>query len=142
MRTLILITVIFLQTSCSAQKPLKFTAYKSDYVLELPNGYELKKLKDDDGIQEYQALYPDSSVIYITDDEKSGGSNRAKEEKYGADVYIKILANEKLILEGNHSNGKYWKEDKQGKVVVGYFNVPPDKKEEYDKALATLRKKK
>jgi hypothetical protein len=28
-----------------------------------------------------------------------------------------------------------------GQIVVGYVNASPDKKEEYDKAIASLRKK-
>jgi hypothetical protein len=134
--------VLLIQVSCLAQKPVKFTSYKTDYLLDLPKGYELKKLKDDEGYREYQAVYPDGSVIYITDDEKSGGSNNAKEEKYGANVYVQILASDTLVLDGSNNDGRYWKEHKQGKIVVGYFSVPPDKKVEFDKALATLKRKK
>jgi hypothetical protein len=138
MRAVFVITIILIQISCSAQKSIKFTAYEKSYSLSLPKGYNLKRLKDDEGYREHQAIYPDSSIVYITDDKKSGGVNKSKEEKYGADVYIKILANENLVLEGVGSDGRYWKEQKQGNIVIGYFNVPPDKKWQYDEILSTL----
>lgn len=140
--TFILI-VVFIQSSCSAQKPLKFVTHKSDYFLDLPSGYELRKLKDDDGYQEYQAMYPDGSIVYITDDNKSGGSmNKAKEEKYGTNVYLQILSSDTLTLKGEHLDGKVWREDKLDKVVIGYIDVPISQKDRYDKILATLRRKK
>ncbi|MBS1543401.1 MAG: DUF4348 domain-containing protein [Bacteroidetes bacterium] len=137
MKAVLTLAIILIQISCSAQKLFRFTAHKIDYTLELPIGYELKKLKDDEGYREHQAIYPDGSVVYITDDDKSGGISKAKEEKYGVNVYTKMLANDNLLLEGTDNNGKYWKEQKLGKVVIGYYNVPPGKKEMYDRVLST-----
>jgi len=142
MRVIILITIVFIQISCAVQKPLKFTTYKTAYLLYLPKGYKLKRLKDDEGYREYQALYPDSSIIYITDDVKAGGISKAKEEEYGVDIYVKMLANENLVLRGSHNNGNYWKVEKRGKIIIGYVNVIPSKKEEYDKIIDTLKTKK
>lgn len=85
-------------------------------------------------------VYPDSSIIYITNDDKSGGAvNTIKAEKYGDGIYLKILSADTL---GYWWNEKYWREQKKGQVVIGYINVPPDKREEYDQALATIRRKK
>ncbi len=140
MRILLIAFVVVNLTSCSGIRSLRFTTYDTVYLLSLPKGFELKKLKDDEGYSEYQAAYTDGPIVYITDDNKSGGSiDVPKRSKYGDDVYIRVLANDTLILSGVDTNGYFWKEVKNRNVVIGYVNVPSNKKEEFDKALDSLR---
>ena len=128
-------------SSCIAQKTVKFSTGGLKYIMEVPLGYKLSKVTDDHRYIEHRFIYPDSSIIYITNDDKSGGAvNTIKAKEYGEGVYLKILSSDTLNISGNEAD-KYWREQKDNKIVIGYINVPPDKKEQYDKALATLRKK-
>jgi hypothetical protein len=141
MKRLFVILLIALCSSCMVQKTFKFSTGELRYSMEVPLGYKLSKTTDDHGYIENRLLYPDSSIIYITNDDKSGGAvNAIKVKEYGQGIYLKILSSDTLDISGNEA-GKYWREQKVNKVVVGYINVLPDKKEQYDKALATLRKK-
>jgi len=141
-RFIVISILVVFCSSCMAQKTVKFSTGESKYLLNVPSGYELREVTDYHGLKEYRLVYPDSSIIYITDDDKSGGAvNTIKAEKYGDGIYLKILSADTLDIDGM-KNERYWREQKKGKVVIGYINVPPDKKERYDQALATIRKKK
>ncbi|TAF63086.1 MAG: hypothetical protein EAZ55_14840 [Cytophagales bacterium] len=129
--------IIVLLSSCT-QKTLRFTTYQSKYNIKLPKGYALKKTVDYHGSKEYQAVYADSSVVYITDDLVSGGDDNSKAKEYGDGIDIKILVTDYLVLEGVHANGRYWKEQKCGNIVVGCFNVPSNKKRAYEMALSLV----
>ena len=84
-------------------------------------------------------MYPDSSVIYITDDDKSGGSlNTVKAEQYGEEIYFKILSSDSLNIDGIR-HGLCWREKRVNKVVIGYLNVPLERKRIFDQALATFK---
>jgi len=142
MRFIIAAFSIIVCTSCIAQKAVRFPAGKHNYILDVPYGYKLTTVKDDHGFKEYRMVYPDSSVIYITNDNKSGGAiNTVKAEKYGDGIYLKILSSDTLNINGIKSE-KYWREQKINNIVIGYLNVPPNKKEQYDQALSTIRQKK
>jgi hypothetical protein len=124
-----------------AQKTVKFSTGELKYFMEVPSGYKLSKATDDHGYIEHRFIYPDSSIIYITNDDKSGGAiNTIKAKEYGEGIYLKILSNDTLDINGVEDE-RYWREQKANKIVFGYINVLPDKKEQYDKVLATIRKK-
>jgi len=141
-KTVVFVVFVSVFTGCYAQKNLKFSAYNQTFVLSLPGGYKLKKYSDDEGRREYHALYPDSSIIFITDDNTSGSAlNRYKLQKYGRDIALRINVSDTLTLEGIQSDKRYWKEKKIDKVVIGYMNIPKEKIAIFDKVLSSLNKR-
>lgn len=121
MRTLPIIFLflsVMLLASCKAQRIVKFTTGQFKYLLEVPANYKLSKVADDHGFREHRFVYPDSSIIYITNDARSGGAiNTAKARKYGNDIYLKILSSDTLDINGNEGD-KYWREQKLNDVVL------------------------
>ncbi|MEJ0055868.1 MAG: hypothetical protein WDN75_09590 [Bacteroidota bacterium] len=111
------------------------------YCLSVPKGGKLLTVTGSHE-KEIEVSYPDSSFIYITN-EANGGShlNYKNVSSLGKDVYTNKLLKDTLLLQGSQSDGRFWKESKIGQIVVGYVNASPDKKEEYDKALASLIRK-
>lgn len=140
-KAVVLVVFVSVFTGCYAQKNLKFNAYKQNFVLSLPGGYKLKKYSDDEGNKEYHALYPDSSIVFITDDNTSGSAfNRYKLQKYGKDVALRINLSDTLTLEGIQPDKRYWKEKKIDKVVIGYLNIPKERITIFDQVLSSLNK--
>ncbi|WP_143255069.1 hypothetical protein [Alkalitalea saponilacus] len=122
-----------------SQKTRKFSLGDQHYFLDVSKGFICYKIIDDEHYIEYRLAYNDSSIIYITNDDKSGGAiNIFKEKKYGKDVSLKILLNETLDLNGEYM-GRYWREKKESNVVVGYINVLPQDIEKFNIILSTLR---
>lgn len=136
-----LLCVVF-TVSCGSVRTIKFKdggrGQRVKYLMDVPKGYELYIVTDGHE-RELRFVYPDSSVIYITNDDKSGGAiNTMKSKEYGEGIYLKILSSDTLDISGNDT-GKYWREQKKDKVVIGYINARPSLKEKYDKVLTTLR---
>lgn len=89
--------------------------------------------------------YPDSTVIYISDNQLSD-LNYDNIERAGLRAqrftYSKITAksfNDSLILEGKDANGLYWKEVFIGRICIGYYKVKEDRKEAFDKAIKSFK---
>jgi hypothetical protein len=139
LKIFVFVVLVSVFSGCHAQKNLKFSAYKQTFILSLPEGYKLKKYFDDEGTREYHAIYPDSSIVYITDDNKSGSVfNRYKLQKYGKNVAIKINVSDTLTLEGIQPDKRYWKEKKIDQIVIGYMNIPKEKTAIFDHVLSSL----
>lgn len=139
--TISMLCIVFAM-SCGSVRTIKFKEGRGDqqvkYLMDVPKGYELFVVTGGHE-RELRFVYPDSSVIYITNDDKSGGAvNTVKAKEYGEGIYLKILSSDTLDISGNDA-GKYWREQKENKVVIGYINVQPGLKEKYDKVLTTLR---
>lgn len=129
-------------TSCATQKTFKYSVASEKYYIQIPSGYQLSKTLDDHGYFEHRFLYPDSSVIYVTDDIGSGGAmNYAKVEKYGQGIFLDIIGNDTLDINGE-KEGRFWREKKIHGIVLGYLNANNVKKREYDKMLINVRSKK
>lgn len=141
MKSLVLVLLSVLFVSCMAQKTVKFSIDTKQYLLDIPSGYRLVKSKDYHQHIEYKFQYPDSSIIYITDDIESGGAiNTDKVKKYGNNIFIKILTSDTLDISGVEGK-KYWREIKRNNVVAGYINAPLSKEKQYQDVLKTLRLK-
>ena len=114
-----------------------------DYLLDVPKSGELKKINTGDSFIEYRVQYKDSSVIYILNDGLSG-SRLNYENRYNNNIKaVNRKSNyDTLTFGGTQKNGNYWKESFLGEIVIGYANAKPTKKEEFEKSLLTLRKKK
>jgi hypothetical protein len=155
MKHLVLLLIIL--SSCVTNKDMskiKFTHLSSttseqqkiDYTMEVPKGYTLKMYKADgeSGVSN-EYWYSDSSVIYLSDFGVSINEDNITKGKYaGKKIEFSMKQNQiygdTLVLEGKSKNG-YWKEIIIGKVIFGYLNVLDQKKELFDKALATLKRK-
>ena len=109
--------------------------------MHIPSGYNIDIRQGDDPRIAKLFVYPDSSFLYITDDDYSGWSHRGKVDTFGPGVYVMVLANDTLDISGKYQ-GLYWREIKQNEIVFGYVNVKPENKQEYDDALSTLTRRK
>jgi hypothetical protein len=92
--------------------------------------------------KEIRVTYPDSSVIYISNNSESG-SRLNFENRYnsGFKSLTKSYLDDSLNLEGVQVNGSRWREHYCGYIVVGYLNVSNENKKKYDDILSTLRRK-
>jgi hypothetical protein len=142
-RTLFLTTPFLLLYSCLTQRQLKMPAFYNGtkYVHKLAIPFEHKTVKWQNRNAELmekfsEARMSDGSVVYITNDKQSGGGvSDYKIERYGNSYSFNYyLFNDTASLAGSH-NGKYWKEIKYYNIVVGYYNVSPEMRTEYDKIL-------
>lgn len=109
----------------------------------VPKGYELKEIKagGENGL-EYQLIYKDSSIIYITQFVNS--LNDINIEKAGLadkknDLYLKnSFPNDTLTLESTTTNGLFWKEIRIGNITYGYLNVHLKQKNEFEKSITSF----
>jgi hypothetical protein len=165
MRKGLMFILIVMCSSCSAQNDLVTVKYPTKgnptFYLDVPKGYAFKWIRGGHGEDEHQYFYNDSSFIYITEF-SGGGPNYNNIANLPDSIKNLRLQNEEIAREANKLTDKnavkilpdtfeltgvdsesyFWKDVKLGKFSAGYVNVPPDKKEQYDKALATLRRKK
>jgi len=87
-----------------------------------------------------EARMIDGSVIYITNDVQSGGGIvDYKIEGYGKSyAFNHYLLNDTASLAGLH-NGKYWREIKYYRMVVGYYDVLHKNKIICDEIINTIK---
>lgn len=111
------------------------------YCLSVPKGGRSVTIKGSHE-QELQIFYPDSSYIYITNDTKSGSPLNYKNiASLSKEIYTKKLLEDTVLLTGIQNNDRLWKESKLGVIVIGYVNVHSEKKDLYDKSLASIKKR-
>ncbi len=161
MKNAIILFAISLSFSCSMkvanealkhdQKRFKFSLktidsdYKEDKVFAvlLPKAGKKKKYYPHFGeiYTEYRIYYGDSSVFYISNDIWKG-SRLNSENLYKAGIrgHTKKRLFDTVSYYGLQGNGRYWEEAMLGEVVLGYSNVPISRKEEFDKAVSSVRK--
>lgn len=125
-----------LESRGGGKKPSKICVY-----MDIPVGFKTSKFNGihfgEDGIS---FIYPDGSELFISNAFYDGTSINVKNRSYSNQPRIADL--DSLNSFGIQENKLLWREFIVGKVAVGYLNVPPEKKEQYEKALATLRRKK
>lgn len=154
---LIIKVVIFLSIlSCTTSKKVVKVKYQSDFLtdnlnssfkkktfwIKIPKDYEVINEDYNPEYKEVIYKYLDSSIIYITDNNLSGSSLNAFNKKaIGVDIVSKKL-NDSINYFGKQRDGKYWKEAFYGEIVVGYLNVSANMKQEFDKAITSLIRKK
>lgn len=142
MRYFILILSFLCLLACKSKEYLKIPLGTQTYILKIHSEYKILKFVDDHAYTEYHLVFPDSAIVYITNDNNLGGAlNVFKAEKFGDGIYIKIATNDTLDISGS-INGRFWRERKENMVVFGYINVPSESKEFYDKILSSLKRKK
>lgn len=114
-------------------------------TIEVPKGGKLIKGTYDftgDYHVEYRITYPDSSILYIGNNNETGSRlNVVNRVAIGINALYKDHPLDSLYFEGKQTNDRVWKENILGDFIVGYVNVPFDKKQEFDKALLTVKRK-
>ena len=125
-----------LESRSENKNPRKICVYMS-----IPNGFDKKEFNGlHSGENGISFKYFDSSELYISNAFYDGTAINIKNRYYSNKP--RIADADTVDSFGVQENKLFWRELIVGKVVVGYLNVPLDKKEQYDKALLTLRKKK
>jgi hypothetical protein len=160
MRTIIL-TLFFCLFSISCSKKIyneyrliKFLETKEEgsksvplrYTVEVPKGGNLIKGTYDftgDYHVEYRVVYPDSSIFFIGNNNLTGSRlNIINRMSIGVNSIIKKHPSDTLYFEGKQENGNVWKEQILGDIIIGYYNVRPEKKADFENSIATLKRKK
>lgn len=125
-----------LESRSEKKNPRKIRVY-----MDIPNGFEKREFNGfhfgENGVA---FKYLDGSELYISNAFYDGTTINIKNRYYSNKP--RIADADTVDGFGVQENKLFWRELIVGKVVVGYLNVPLDKKEQYDKSLLTLRRKK
>lgn len=125
-----------IETRSSKKKPPKICA-----EIEVPKGGKVSEFSGAHFGETGKAVtYEDGSVIYISNAYYDGTTLNLKNRVYSNEPRKPGI--DTLDSYGLQKDSQFWREKIIGKLVVGYYNVPPDKKELYDKSIATLNRKK
>lgn len=165
MKKLIYITFLVCVFSCKSGQntSVKYSQKSTDsssnttYLMNVPSGFNLVTLVGGNRELEKQYVYSDSSKLYISDFRNSIlnydniislGIDLANKRFEGIELKREIAKElgkdfilDDLVLEGKASNGLYWKDIRKGYIYIGYVNVSEQRKEEFDKALESFRKR-
>lgn len=143
-KIVIIITLVFV-LSCGSLKHSKKVNFsfhdglkRGQIVLRIPENYSLTKFQTGGEGEEYRFTYQDSSQIYISDATGLTTLNDSFIRKSKEDVAKQFLT-DSISFSGVNENGNYWLEKKIRNLKFGYFNVLPQKKEVFDKALSPIK---
>lgn len=110
-------------------------------LIEIPKNYRLKK-EINNGFCEYRFKYNEDIFFYVSGDIYSGSSlNYENLYEKGITSYTKNRKDNFQDTIRNYGRDKrslYWSEYILGDVVVGYLNVPKERKAEFDKAITSI----
>ena len=131
--------------SCNIAKDTALAKFpnkkQSSFTMQIPKGYVFKG-QEGDSEDENLYIYPDSSMLFITDFTNSPNYDiLVKEKLYYTKFAANVLSNDTLFLEGV-SKDKHWRDITYGrKICIGYSNVSKVKKPQFDQALKSFRAK-
>ncbi len=95
-----------------------------------------------DGEVDYQIIYPDSSIIYLSNEFLiSYYLNIKNLINIGVNSYTYKSINDTVINEGKNEKDLYWKEIACTGLVRGYINVSPRNKPLFNESIKIIRKK-
>lgn len=146
MKKLFILSAIILY-SCS----IKTVRYKSK-TYEKPQTYTLFTAKVPAGFKRVEKfynhsyevflIYKDSAIIFFSNDKWNGSytniQNRNESRLQDKIIFKKSLTD--TVSISGEKNGKFWREDLLNDVIIGYKNVPSKRKEEFDKAIITIKR--
>lgn len=90
---------------------------------------------------EYRIVFPDSSVFFINNNfEKISRLNMVNMYELGINSLRKKQELDTLQYKGVQKNGKFWKEQYFGSIVIGYSNVSPQDTLRAEEFCLSLRK--
>lgn len=135
-----IIVLTLLLASCSSGK-ITYNIDGFKVKGEIPMKFE-KYIMSSIHETEYHFKYPDSSIIYITNERGTPSINYHNIDSDSIAIQKSFLSNmegDTLTLKGIDDNNLHWKNVKLKKGSVGYLNVPKSRKAEFDKALEKLQ---
>lgn len=136
--------ILILLLGCASSNLTEVVKYPSKkkqlYQMDVPKGYLFSGVAGGSDV-EHKYIYSDSSLIFITDFPNTPNYSILREEGlYNSKFNANVLAEDTLRLEGRTAEG-FWKDITYGKVSIGYQKVPESRKEDFDNALESFRKK-
>jgi hypothetical protein len=152
-----LLSLVIVVNSCISSNIIKYSPLfelptsKNDgeerftYYLEVPKGGRFQKPPFKlmtEHAEELRVLYQDSSLIYLVNEPIFGAKLNLINCWGIGGVPHDRKANDTITYQGIQKDGRYWRQDFIGSIAIGYINVPEEKKEAYNTALSTLRRKK
>ncbi|MCU0437216.1 MAG: hypothetical protein MUC49_04830 [Raineya sp.] len=115
--------------TCQEQKIVCFA--------KIPKPYKLEKFEDQHSHLSFTFHFPDSTILYISNDILSGHRLNAQNIKNEGKIY-RIPYKDTLYLSGKQPHYLYWAEIAYPKVIIGYLNAPENRKTFYDNFLKNL----
>lgn len=109
------------------------------FIAPLPKKGKKKKVYPQNGkiYIEYRVSYPDNSVFYISNDIWNGSRlNVENLIAIGINGHTKETPMDTVSYSGGE--GKFWKEQFIGDIVIGYVNASPSMKDEFENAITSL----
>ncbi len=135
-------------TSCTVTKQtvkVKFNYFsglqQQKVVISIPKGSKLIRITAGGEGEEHRYLFSDSSVIYLSDMTGSATLNTSKFNLDPPASFMELTADTLSHAEIDNQ-GYYWKEIKKGYLRFGYAHISHIRKNDFDKAITSLRCKK
>lgn len=114
---------------------------KKKYTFLLPIGFKINKEDFNPEFKEVVYTYNDNTKFYITDNIFSGSPlNGNNKMNNGIKSIIRKSISDSIYMKGKQKDGRFWKENVLNDIVIGYLNVPKEKRKEFDKAILSLKK--
>ena len=111
---------------------------KKTFYSDLPRGFKKDKKDYNPDSKEIRYYYKDSIIIYITDNiygSDINGDNKVVSGYKSPEIVLEGTS----IKRGTQKDGKFWAEYNFHGVLIGYLNVPKQRKEEFEKAMYSIR---
>ena len=110
------------------------------FVAPLPKRGKKEKVYPQNGkiYVEYRVSYPDNSIFYLSNDIWNGSRlNVENLIEIGINGHTKETPMDTVMYSGGE--GRFWKEQFIGDIVVGYVDASPLMKIEFEKAITSLQ---
>ena len=140
-RIMFIISIFF--AACAMNREFRVTKFDY-YKIEVPEGYLNHLIISGNHGKEYQYWYKDSMLFYFSNETGIATQNYENISKNQETMIIRtkaILENDTFNLEGKDDKNLFWKECFYKGIIIGYMNVPNEKKAIFDRAISSLRKK-
>ena len=130
---------------CKIQKKMtnEFLTFKGGekYVFVTPEGYISEKRYESENKYAQDYLFSDSSLFYITTFSNTNNYEEIRRQDSYADRFSAFHSGDTITLNGVDKQGLYWKDRliKNG-VTIGYSKVSSKNKDDFDKAIFSIRK--
>ena len=137
----LMIIVVFL--SCANNRIVEEVKYqpvkgKVAFCLRVPIGFRLQKIEGSHELEQ-QYWYPDSSVLYVTNDRTVSVINYDRVYGLGDVYYARQFECDTMTVSGVN-RGLHWKDRKYGEVTIDYAHVSEEKTKLFDSALESIQR--
>ena len=141
MKQLYLLIILLILIGCGATKRINFqtdtfmsNGLKENFEISVPSDY----VKATSNLEIYilkKWIYEKNGLLYISLDISFADSPNIQNWMKCSDA-----STAKKCTEGVDDDGKYWKELLIDNLVVGYKDVPMERKNEFDNAILSMKK--